>query len=108
MSVSNLSEDEAFVQAARAVSPRVDRHRLVTRSLQLADDRTMHLGFERTLEIFARQLDARRRVVMPHAADAKSERVQRFFPTLDLPQLFGCDFVVIRNPRREACRCRLI
>src|SRR5262245_16312758 len=44
---SNLAEDQTFVQAAGAVSLRVDRHRFVSGGAQLTYDGALHLGLER-------------------------------------------------------------
>ena len=78
---SNLAENQAFVQASRAVALRVDGHRFVAGSLQLSHDGAVHLGLERSRQIFAGHFHPRQRVVVttrhtrnPSACRASSPR----------------------------------
>ena len=65
-------------------------------------------GSNARCEILARNFDFREGVVMPHAAHAEPERMQRVFAALDLAQLLRRHFVMIGNSRGQACRRRLI
>jgi hypothetical protein len=63
---------------------------------------------DRPSQIFRRQLDPRDVVVVPNSQFRESELPQRRLGALDLAELGWCDHMVVRDPRREAWRSRLV
>ena len=102
------AEPERVVQAAEPIALQIDRDVRVSDRAQLAVDRVGHLRLERARHLVAPDLEPRDRVVVTHAADAEPEVAQHRLGALDRPQLLVGDFAVVRNPRRQARRRRLV
>src|SRR4051795_4889055 len=94
--VSRGSEEQPFVETARAIALEIDRHVAIANRLQLADDEGAQLGLKRARQFRPSELDACEIVVVPYAAHAEPETAEHFFGALDGAELFVSDFRVIR------------
>src|SRR5689334_14966800 len=114
---SDWSEWDTFIQAAHAVTTRIDRHVLVSQRTQLVHQPIVKLGLQRTRELIASDLEPGERLcaagrgfelVVPDATHAKAERSHERFGSFDDPKFLSGDFGVVRDPRRQTCRSRFI
>src|SRR5713226_6879152 len=83
---SRGTEQEPFVQTARAVALQIEADIAVADRLELAHDGGGGFPFNRAGHLVARDLDAGKIVVVAHAVHLEAERAQRLLGSFDHAQ----------------------
>src|SRR5262245_3039920 len=84
-------QTDSFVEAAHSIALEIDRDVLIADCPDVTNDAAANLGLEGTRQFVGANLDPRQRgrgtgageLVMPHAADSKTERAECVFGALD-------------------------